>query len=95
MTDYDTGLAPASGSELDSGFMMFASFDSNDTTESNNLSSACGDLSYEAEFNTGLLSMPIKYENNKYKLYYVVDAAKSNYFIWTVTSVDYSVLITL
>lgn len=92
MTDYDTGLAPTSGDELPSSFMMFASFDSNDA-ENNSLYSACGYLD-NVESGTGLMFVPIKYENNKYQLPFIVDFAKVNYFIWTVTSVRYSVLIT-
>lgn len=93
MTDYNTGLAPTSGDELPSSFMMFASFDSNDT-ENNVLYSACGNLSYDVESGTGLLFLQIKYENNKYQLFLIVDFAKENYFIWTVTSVASSILIT-
>ena len=94
MTDYDTGLAPASGEELDGGFMMFASFNSNDTEGNNGLYSACGDLSRVIESGAGLLGMQIKYENNKYQIPIVVDVTKINYFIWTVTSVMSSILIT-
>ena len=94
MTDYNTGLAPASGEELDSGFMMFASFDSNNIEYNNALYSACGDLSYVIESGAGLLAMPIKYENNKYQLPIVVDIVQTNYFIWTVTLVMSSILIT-
>lgn len=92
MTDYDTGLAPASGEELSSDFIMFASFDSNDA-ENNSLYCACGYLD-SVESSTGLMFIPIKYENNKYQLPFIVDFAKGSYFIWTVTSVKTSVLIT-
>lgn len=89
--DYDTGLAPTD--PYDSCFMMFASFDSNNT-ENNGLFSACGNLSDNAEEYKGILSMLIKYENNEYQLPYIVELSKYNYFIWTVTSVITSVLIT-
>lgn len=94
MTDYDTGLAPASGEELSSGFMMFASFDSNDTGYNNALLSACGDLSRDADVKIGLLGFQIQYENNKYQILQILDIPKENYFIWTVTSVVSSILIT-
>lgn len=92
MTDYNIGLVPASGDESPSSFMMFASFDSNDA-ENNTLYSACGYL-YNVESDTGLMFVPIKYENNKYQLPFIVEFAKESDFIWTVTSVRYSVLIT-
>ena len=93
MTDYDTGLAPASEEELLSCFSMFASFNSN-TTESNALYSACGALWDNVQFYTGLLAMLVQYENNKYQLFDIINISKDNYFIWTVTSVLDSVLIT-
>lgn len=91
MTDYDTGLAPT-GEDL-SKFMMFASFDSNDVIYTNILFSACGYLQ-DTGFDDGLLYTRIIYENNKYQLPYINDDAKDRYFIWTVTSVVNSVLIT-
>lgn len=94
MTDWGSGLAPATGEELPSCFSMFASFDSNDTSHDNVLYSACGDLSFSAESYVGLVSIPIEYENNKYQLQFVIDTPKENYFIWTVTSVISSILIT-
>lgn len=94
MADFNTGLAPASDGEYEGGFAMFASFDSNDTENENGLYSACGDLSQFVESGAGLLHVQIKYENNKYQLPDVIENAADNYFIWTVTLVNSSVLIT-
>lgn len=91
MTDYDTGLAPTSVEES-SNFMMFASFDSNEYYN-NVLFSVCGYLT-DVDIGDGLLRTRIRYINNKYRLLSIDDVAKSKYFIWTVTSVINSVLIT-
>lgn len=91
VTDFITGVAPTK--PYDSCFMMSFSFDSHDTYN-NVLYCACDNLLESVDNYTGISHMSIQYKNNKYQLLNVIDIAKSNYFIWTVTSILNSVLIT-